>query len=178
MKDGSGIISEDKEVSTYNVSDIVTGNDVVKVGFWRRFFAIFIDLFILDICTSLSTYPLHKGFELYDLDLLSFLIEDDFGVLRGLILYFTFYTIIALILGCFYFTYFHGSIGQTIGKRLFKIRVIQMDGAELTWGVAFIRWVGYFVSLFPFFLGFVWVAFDRNKQAWHDKIASTYVVRV
>jgi uncharacterized RDD family membrane protein YckC len=27
-------------------------------------------------------------------------------------------------------------------------------------------------------LGFIWIAFDDGKQAWHDKIAGTVVVRV
>ncbi|MBI4998962.1 MAG: RDD family protein, partial [Rhodocyclales bacterium] len=27
------------------------------------------------------------------------------------------------------------------------------------------------------FLGFVWVAFDRRKQGWHDKLAGSVVVR-
>jgi uncharacterized RDD family membrane protein YckC len=28
-----------------------------------------------------------------------------------------------------------------------------------------------------FFLGFIWVAFDKRKQGWHDKIAGTVVIR-
>ena len=33
------------------------------------------------------------------------------------------------------------------------------------------------VSFFALGLGCLWVAFDRNKQGWHDKVAHTYVVR-
>jgi len=29
-----------------------------------------------------------------------------------------------------------------------------------------------------FFLGFLWVAWDKDKQGWHDKIAGTVVVRL
>ena len=32
------------------------------------------------------------------------------------------------------------------------------------------------LSAIVFFLGFFWVIFDRNRQAWHDKIVGTYVV--
>jgi uncharacterized RDD family membrane protein YckC len=39
------------------------------------------------------------------------------------------------------------------------------------------RYVGYFVSTIPLFLGLVWVAFDARKQGWHDKIANTVVIR-
>lgn len=33
------------------------------------------------------------------------------------------------------------------------------------------------LSALPLFLGFAWAAFDRHGQAWHDKVAHTYVVR-
>lgn len=39
------------------------------------------------------------------------------------------------------------------------------------------RYLAYFVSLLPFGLGFVWIAFDNKKQGWHDKMAGTLVVR-
>lgn len=40
-----------------------------------------------------------------------------------------------------------------------------------------IRYLGYFVSMFPFCLGLIWVGFDQRKQGWHDKLARTVVVR-
>ena len=39
-----------------------------------------------------------------------------------------------------------------------------------------VRYLGYFVSMLPLFLGLLWVAFDRRKQGWHDKLAGTVVV--
>ena len=39
-----------------------------------------------------------------------------------------------------------------------------------------LRFVGYFVSAFPLYLGFLWIAVDRRKQGWHDKIARTIVI--
>ena len=39
-----------------------------------------------------------------------------------------------------------------------------------------VRYLGYFVSALPLGLGFIWVAFDKRKQGWHDKIARTLVV--
>jgi len=40
------------------------------------------------------------------------------------------------------------------------------------------RYFGYFVSMLPFFIGLIWVAFDKKKQSWHDKLAGTVVVRI
>lgn len=39
------------------------------------------------------------------------------------------------------------------------------------------RYFAYFVAMLPLFLGIVWVAFDKRKQGWHDKLAGTVVVK-
>ncbi|MEW5949399.1 MAG: RDD family protein [Thermodesulfobacteriota bacterium] len=76
-----------------------------------------------------------------------------------------------------YFTFFHGYTGQTPGKQLFGLKVVHTSGLPLTFGQAFLRWVGYILSSVPLNLGFLWVAIDKNKQGWHDKITDTYVIR-
>lgn len=40
-----------------------------------------------------------------------------------------------------------------------------------------IRYLGYYLAAFPLLLGLIWVAFDKKKQGWHDKLAGTVVVR-
>lgn len=39
------------------------------------------------------------------------------------------------------------------------------------------RYFAYFVSMIPLFLGIIWVAFDKRKQGWHDKLAGTVVIK-
>ncbi len=39
-----------------------------------------------------------------------------------------------------------------------------------------LRYVGYYVSTVPLFLGLIWVGLDSRKQGWHDKLAGTVVV--
>ncbi|HFE36816.1 MAG TPA: RDD family protein [Gammaproteobacteria bacterium] len=41
---------------------------------------------------------------------------------------------------------------------------------------AVIRYFAYFISLIPLGLGFLWIAWDKKKQGFHDKIAGTVVV--
>ena len=68
--------------------------------------------------------------------------------------------------------------GFTPGKYALSARVVDADtGQPLSPGRALLRYAGYFVSAIPFCLGLVWVAFDRRKQGWHDKIANSVVVR-
>ena len=78
-----------------------------------------------------------------------------------------------------YFTYFWSAAGkgQTLGSRALKIRVVKTDGSYLDYFGAFLRYIGFIVSCLVFFIGVIWAAFDAQKQGWHDKIASTYVVK-
>jgi len=69
------------------------------------------------------------------------------------------------------------STGQTLGKMVMGIKVISTDGSSVSWGKALLRLIGYIVSRIPLLLGFFWVSFDAKRQGWHDKIASTYIVR-
>jgi len=61
---------------------------------------------------------------------------------------------------------------------VFDLRVVRLDGRAVDWETAIIRALGCFLSLAVAGLGFFWIAFDHGKQAWHDKIAGTVVVRV
>ncbi|TMD14968.1 MAG: RDD family protein [Chloroflexi bacterium] len=88
-------------------------------------------------------------------------------------------SLIELIVSLGYFVYFWSASGggQTLGMRALKIKVVKTDGSQLDYGGAVLRYVGLLVSFLVIFIGVIWVAFDPNKQGWHDKIASTYVVR-
>ena len=68
--------------------------------------------------------------------------------------------------------------GSTIGGIVLDLRVVRLDGREIDWETAIVRALGCFLSLAVAGLGFFWIAFDDQKQAWHDKIAGTVVVRV
>jgi uncharacterized RDD family membrane protein YckC len=68
--------------------------------------------------------------------------------------------------------------GTTIGGIVLRLQVVRSDGAPLTFVVALVRALACTFSMIVFFLGFLWIAWDADKQAWHDKIAGTLVVRV
>jgi uncharacterized RDD family membrane protein YckC len=82
-----------------------------------------------------------------------------------------------------YFTLSHGSRrGQSFGDRALGIAVRNAsDGGRATYGQAFGR--TFMVMLFSglWFMGgfvdFLWPLWDRRRQAWHDKVAGTIVVR-
>ena len=65
----------------------------------------------------------------------------------------------------------------TPGKMATKLTIVDAKTGKKPTLVQFmLRYVGYFLSLI-FLLGFIWIAFDKRKQGWHDKIAGTVVVR-
>lgn len=75
-----------------------------------------------------------------------------------------------------YFLALHGWQGQTLGKMFMGLKVVRADGGEVTPGLAFLRFVGYGLSILPFGLGLFWSLVDREKCAWHDHVAATRVV--
>ncbi|EDM3692333.1 RDD family protein [Salmonella enterica subsp. enterica serovar Infantis] len=67
----------------------------------------------------------------------------------------------------------------TPGKMALRLRVLDAEsGRPASTGQYIARYLGYFVSTVPVGLGFFWIAFDRRKQGWHDKLAGTVVVKV
>ena len=132
----------------------VTTATTDKVGFGTRFLATLIDWVGLIVINGVIVNVLYAG---------------DPAAGTGL----------ANVLGVVYFVYFWSSYGkgQTLGDRAMNIRVVKTDGSSLDLVGALLRYVGLVISIIPLFLGLIWVAFDAQKQGWHDKIAGTYVVK-
>jgi uncharacterized RDD family membrane protein YckC len=88
--------------------------------------------------------------------------------------------VLGLALGLAYYTYFEGgATGQTLGKRALGIRVYDFRvGGPIGYGRGLLRYFGKILSAIPCFLGFFWMLWDREKQTWADKIATTVVVPV
>jgi uncharacterized RDD family membrane protein YckC len=119
-----------------------------RAGFWRRFAAAFIDGILLGI--------------------VSFILKAILGTTgSGL----------TLLIGIVYYTYFHGSTGQTPGDAALSIRIVDKDGGgSIGYGRAFVRWLVSIVSGVVLLLGYLWMLWDGEKQTWHDKAANAVVV--
>jgi uncharacterized RDD family membrane protein YckC len=122
-----------------------------RAGFWRRFGALLIDNLLIIIVAVLL-----------------YLVNEALGGLAY------------IAGGIFYFTFFEGSnSGQTIGKRALGIRVIDFNtGGPIGYGRAFIRYIGHILSGLVCYLGYLWMLWDKEKQTWHDKLATDVVVPV
>ena len=67
----------------------------------------------------------------------------------------------------------------TPGKMVISAEIVDAKtlGKPST-GQLIARYIGYYLSSVVFCLGFLWVAFDKRKQGWHDKIARTVVIHM
>jgi hypothetical protein len=73
--------------------------------------------------------------------------------------------------------WFKGYRGATPGYYALGIRIISINGTHVNVKQILIRIISSFFSAIPFGLGYIWITIDADRQAWHDKIAGTYVIR-
>lgn len=123
-----------------------------RAGFWIRMAALLIDVILIGILLSFTWHP------------------GPFGSPSG--------TRWHLLVLASYGALMWKLKGATIGGIVFDLQVVRVDGRPLDWATAIVRALSCFLSLFIFGLGFIWIAVDHERQAWHDKIAGTVVVRV
>ncbi len=132
------------------------------VGFRLRFVASIIDSILL----MMIIYPL-----------LTMIYGSDYGdseqMLLGIpdLLISWVFPIVATIV-------FWVSKSATPGKMAVRAKIVDAQTGNLpSVKQSIIRYIGYYISLLPLGLGYLWIIWDSKKQAWHDKLAGTVVVR-
>ncbi len=66
----------------------------------------------------------------------------------------------------------------TPGKMILGIKIADAETlGKVPKGRLLVRYLGYYPSMLILFLGIFWVAWDKRKQGWHDKLAKTVVVK-
>ena len=126
---------------------------VEYMGFWIRVPAALIDGILLAVVNFLVGLALGTG-------------DNPFGVIVNLAITWT------------YHVAFVATKGQTIGKMLLGIQVVDSRGNIPGIGAVLLReTVGKFLSTIAVFIGYLWVVWDKEKRGWHDHIGGTYVVR-
>lgn len=76
-----------------------------------------------------------------------------------------------------YLGWFWTRAGQTVAMRAWRLRVVDLQGRRIGWSRAGLRFLAALLSWAGFGLGFVWVALDPHKRAWHDILSATRVVQ-
>lgn len=77
-----------------------------------------------------------------------------------------------------YYIVFTGLRGQTPGKMVMRIQVVDANGNIPSWTQVIMReLIGKLISGVVLLLGYFWVVWDARKRGWHDYIGGTFVVR-
>ena len=140
-------------------------------GFWKRFGAWVLDMLITGIVAAILGMAA--------LSLIALAISVDGGLFQLIAQYLAGVTILVMLLLHFvYYGFFWSQHGNSLGMKAFEIKVVRRkSAAQPSFFRAGLRGtVGYYISALILGVGYLWAAFDRNKQAWHDKVFDTIVV--
>lgn len=146
-------------MSYLNINRGSKSNKIVYAGIWRRLVATLID-FVLLLAFLIPVYLVIKGLPL---------------TVAGVANHWAFN-----LVWLFSLVVFWATSGATPGKRLMNCKIVKInkDGtiSDITWLTAGLRVLACIVSAVPIFIGFIWIAFDKNRRAFHDLILSTSVI--
>jgi uncharacterized RDD family membrane protein YckC len=132
------------------------------IGFWKRTLASFIDTIIVIIVTVPLLFAIY-GREYFGRA------EPGFAGVGDVL--------VQVVLPALFAILFWKYRGATPGKMLLGARIVDAEtlGPPST-GRLVVRYFAYLASAIPLMLGFLWIAFDKRKQGWHDKLARTVVI--
>lgn len=130
--------------------------EAIYAGFWRRFSAYWLDAVLVNVVSFAITFSLvtmQPGFDLAA-------------------------TLLGIVLSWLYYALMHSSRPQaTLGKMAFGIKVTDLEGERISFLRATGRHFAAWVSAILLLIGFLMAAFTERKQALHDQMAGTLVVR-
>ena len=135
-------------------------------GIASRAVAFIIDAVVISIVVSSSLYAIGAVLDVLEPDQSLDLSEVASGVTL---------TLSVASVSLVYFTLAFWLFGQTVGKLLLGLRVVRADGERPRFGQSAVRAVAYGISSF-LMLGYLAIAVSRQRRAWHDHIARTWVV--
>ena len=88
------------------------------------------------------------------------------------------YHIYLSICSYLYFAWQWAHGGQTLGMKAWRIRLMTMDNRVIGWRQASLRVLLAVISCLTFGAGFLWIFFDRDALAFHDRFSGTKLIRI
>lgn len=155
-------------------------NKTQFAGFWIRFLAYLIDVIIISFVEFILVLPF-LGFLGYNTALIEASQYESLEmeillpmlVSAGMGLYLS-----AFLLTWLYYALMESGPRQaTIGKMAVGVTVIDIDGNRISFAKASLRYFAKIISSAIFMIGYIMAGFTEKKQALHDILASTFVVK-
>lgn len=135
--------------------------ETIFAGFWRRVLATFLDTIVMSIVALpllLYFYPHYFNSDA--------LIQGPMDVL------------LTWIGPALYAIIFWNKKGATPGKMIMQIQIVNYQTLQQpSIGSLVGRYFSYYVSALTFGLGFLWIAWDKEKRGFHDKLSGTAVIK-
>ncbi|HEX8925172.1 MAG TPA: RDD family protein [Terriglobales bacterium] len=142
---------------------------VEYAGFWLRFVAYVIDQLILGIAITPFMFGVIGGAAMMRGD------PGDIGLMMHHVVRLA---VISLVIKWLYFALMESSSKQaTLGKMVLGLRVTDMNLQRIEFGRASGRFFGKILSGMLLMIGYIMAAFTERKQALHDMLAGTLVIR-
>lgn len=91
--------------------------------------------------------------------------------------YSPFYSLYLLAVCYLYFAWQWHKGGQTLGMRTWHLYMENKDGGKPAWGHCLVHFLAALLSWLPLSgLGFVWIIFDKQNRALHDRISGVHIL--
>ncbi|MEO7800171.1 MAG: RDD family protein [Opitutaceae bacterium] len=144
-------------------------------GFWRRFFAKFVDSFITGVvgagCNVLVAYAIFGEWNYLGLS------RREAGT-SDLLLYQAITLPLGILIGLAYAWFFISRYQATPGKMALGLKLVRADGSALTTGRIVGRYFAEILSGLTLLIGYIMAGFDEQKRSLHDRICDTRVIKV
>ena len=151
-------------------------------GFWQRFLALVIDSILIGVIRSILVIPilaaagLSFAGEIQDLETANS--SDIIAMAAAFFAAAMATAAISSAISILYFSFMESSKYQaSVGKLALGLIVIDMEGNRIDLGKALLRNFGKLVSGAILLIGYIMAGFTDKKQALHDMIASTLVLK-
>ncbi|MBN1882761.1 MAG: RDD family protein [Deltaproteobacteria bacterium] len=155
-----------------------TGKTIVRAGFVIRTVAFCIDMLLLVMVMGIIAAGVGIFLGYYTGFVEDIITSEGFDSLKEFIPYIRRIALSMLAFPPLYMILLTAVFGQTLGKMIVGIRVVRTDGSRVGLLISTLRFFCYIISGGLLCVGFLWVIWDENRQAWHDMLADTMVVRL
>jgi uncharacterized RDD family membrane protein YckC len=144
-------------------------------GFWLRLVAYAIDALLLSLVSAPLFAVLARDAGLPQLTLQQ--LVDPTMIERYAGPFFAVEAIVFVALGLYFSLMESSSWQATLGKRMVGLRVTDLNGDRISFARATARYFAKFISNFTFFIGYIMTGFTEKKQALHDIMVGTLVMK-
>ncbi|MEJ2213819.1 MAG: RDD family protein [Gammaproteobacteria bacterium] len=86
------------------------------------------------------------------------------------------YQLYLFAVAALFFIWFWSNGGQTLGMKVWKLRLVNSNNQPLSYRQASLRLFMLVITCLPMGIGFIWMLFSKNRQTLYDRWSATHMV--